>query len=41
MAAVYVASYFAGFCLSALPAIIVATVVAVKRGMSLSVPDAD
>lgn len=38
MAATYIMAYFVGFCLAALPAIIVATFVAFRRGMSLVVP---
>lgn len=39
MAETYIASYFTGFCLAALPAIIVATFVAFRRGISLTAPD--
>lgn len=39
MAETYIMAYFVGFCLAALPAITVATFVAFRRGLSLSVPD--
>ena len=39
MAATYILAYFVGLCLSALPAVLVATFVAFRHGMSLSLPD--